>query len=84
MTTGNSTLKVNIENISKVTCYNTNCKHKLTYGFLCNLKHIEIDEDGKCVDFEQILQYRVISNPFADSANTTCCDCDSGCGHDHV
>ena len=83
---------VEIESVCKITCFNTNCKHRLRYAFFCNLKNIEIDEEGQCTNFDEIVQFVITplpvsagsildntnwSNPLSDNMDP------SGCGHDH-
>ncbi len=48
-------ITIDIEPIAKVTCLNKKCRFNLRdNGWICcNLKLIEIDEDGKCRNFEQ-------------------------------
>jgi len=51
----NVTVKIETEPIVKLVCRNFNCKFLLVHGqaydddyLHCNLKHIEIGEDGRC------------------------------------
>lgn len=43
-----------LQTIVTILCKNTKCKHNMRpYGIVsCNLKHIAIDEDGKCCNCE--------------------------------
>ena len=45
------TIGIKIEDITKLSCLNIDCKFNLREevgACYCNLKHIELDEDGKC------------------------------------
>jgi len=50
----NLTITVALEPIVKLTCLNVNCKfHLLVYDWLCcNLKHVDIGEQGECRNYE--------------------------------
>lgn len=49
-----SYIRLDIEPIVKLQCLCTDCKHNLSYiGELsCNLKHVEINAEAKCMCFE--------------------------------
>ena len=45
------TIGIRTEDVTKLICFNFGCKFNLykDYGYYnCNLKYVEIDEDGKC------------------------------------
>ena len=90
---------LSIGKVCGVKCFNSNCKHCKKFADTltgihiklneCNLKNIEIDEEGQCTNFDEIQQFVVASssvpvgntsdninwsNPLSDS---------SRCGHDH-
>ena len=49
---GNVTVRMDIEPICKIICYNTKCKSNLKmeeFIEMCNLKHVYLDKDGKCM-----------------------------------
>lgn len=54
MASNNISVTVDLEPIVKIVCFATTCKNNLLpAGFLaCNLKHIEIAEQGRCKQFE--------------------------------
>jgi len=41
-----------IEPIVKLRCLNGKCKNRITGEYHCNLKHIDIDDDGRCKNLE--------------------------------
>jgi len=51
---GSVKVGLEIENIVKLTCYRTDCQHNLltAYGMSCNLKQVELDNEGHCMAFE--------------------------------
>ena len=45
------TIGIKIEDITKLSCFNVACQFNLykDYGYYnCNLKYVELDEDGEC------------------------------------
>jgi hypothetical protein len=55
----NVIIRVDIEPVVKLACYNFDCKFNLCHSqddpaAFCNLKHIEIDDSGRCSNFERI------------------------------
>ena len=49
-----------IEPVVKLVCLNKKCRYNMTrrefggaFGFFCNLKNLEVDQDGKCAMFER-------------------------------
>ena len=50
-------ITIELDPIVKMDCKNRNCKNNLANGFFkvglyCNLKHIQLDENGKCEMYE--------------------------------
>lgn len=54
MAFGKINIEIDIEPIHKVTCFNQNCRyHLIEKDYMhCNLKHLELDEHGQCMQFE--------------------------------
>ncbi len=92
---------MDMEKMCGVKCFNVNCTHHKKFSAIfmdskvklngCNLKNIEIDEEGNCANFDEIQQFVVTaSKHFRGNRLTFCrekgCKADmreAGCGHDH-
>jgi len=51
-------VKFDIESTCKICCRNTDCVHNMINDrrcedILCNLKHVELDENGRCMCFAE-------------------------------
>ena len=55
MKSSDFSITFDIEPIVKLSCQTVNCRNNLMsdhIGMLCNLKHIDIGETGRCLQFD--------------------------------